>query len=233
MTCLLTGGSGLLGRELLRIDPLIIAPSHAECDVGDFESVRIAVEKYRPSVIIHAAAATQTAYVNAHPEAAIRSNIIGTGNIALIALELGIRLIYLSSDYLYADTPGPHKEDEPLCPNNNYAWTKLGGECAVRLVPDSLIIRTSFGAWPCPYDRAAEDKLTSKQYVTEAAPQILRLARSDLTGIINLGGEPTTVFEYARRSNPDVRPVKLAELGDPIALDSTLDLSRWKSFLKK
>ncbi len=227
---LLTGGSGLLGRHLLALEPSIDAPTRADMNIADLAGVRRALEKTRPATVIHAAAMTISHEVNANPAEAVLVNIGGTANVAAACIERGIRLVYISTDYLYTDTPGPHREDEPLQPANLYAWTKLGGEAAVMLVPGSLIIRTTFGPNPCQYDRAAEDKVTSKQYVEDAAPQILELAKSTVTGVINLGGEPVTMLEYARRTRPDARGVKLADLKEPIPRDSSLDLARWKKF---
>lgn len=228
---LLTGGSGLLGGALQRLDPSIIAPDLDELEMTDPASLRAAIERHTPEIVIHAAALTRIADVRLALAETLRVNIAGTAEIAALAVEKRLRLIYLSSDYVYPDTPGPHREDEPLLPLNEYSWTKLGGECAVRLVPGSLIIRTSFGPPVYPYDVAAEDKLTSKLYVEEAARFILDLVASDETGIINVGGAPTDMLEYARRTRPATRPVRLADLPGPIPRDSTLALDRFRNFL--
>lgn len=223
---LLTGGAGLLGAELQRFEPTLAAPGLDELDLTDPASLRAALERHAPATIIHAAAVTKIAEVRRAPAAALRVNIAGTAELAALAAEKGIRLVYVSSDYVYADTPGPHREDEPLLPLNEYSWTKLGGECAVRLVPGSLVIRTSFGPPIYPHEVAAEDKLTSKFHVAEAARMILALARSDLTGVVNLGGQATDMLEYARRTRPETKAVRLADLPGPIPRDSRLDLGR-------
>jgi dTDP-4-dehydrorhamnose reductase len=226
---LLTGGSGLLGRALLSLAPALPSPPRAELDVADERSVAAALDRYRPQVVLHAAAMTRFDEARKDRAGAVRANIIGTANVAVAALERGLRLVYISTDYVYPGTPGPHREDEPLLPVNEYTWTKLGGECAVRLVPDSLIIRTTFGPRPCPYERAAMDKVTSKLYVDELAPHVLDLARGALTGIVNVGSEPRSLFDYARETRPDVVSVKLSELAESIPVDTSLDLTRWKA----
>ncbi len=228
---LLTGGSGLLGSVLRTLDPSLTAPPRAEMDVAIAASVEAALDRVRPSVVLHAAAFTRNTEIRRDPARALRVNIQGTANVAAACLERGLRMVFVSSDYVYADTPGPHAEEEPLLPLNAYAWTKLGGECAVRLVPDHLIIRTSFGPVPYEYAAAAADKLTSRQAVTDAAGRILRLARSSLIGVINVGDPPRTTLEYARLSRPDVAETTLAALGEPIPRDSTLDLTRWRNWL--
>lgn len=226
---LLTGGSGLLGRALLSLDSSLVAPPHAELDIASPPSVARAFERYAPDVVIHAAAMTSSHEVDAKRAEAIAANIIGTANIAVACLQSGARLVYISTDYLYAGA-GPHTEDEAVKPANHYTWTKLGGECAVMLAPNALIIRGTFSARPSPYERAAEDKITSKLYIDEYAPEVLALAASDLVGVVNVGGPPRSMYDFARESRPDVRPVKLASLNEPIPPDTSLDLARWKNF---
>lgn len=232
MTTLLTGGSGLLGRELLRLDPSIVAPPRDELDVTDEASVARAFARYAPSLVIHAAAFTDDRKVRKDPARAVAVNIEGTARIARAAIEGGARLVYLSTDYVYAGK-GPHKEDEPVAPANPYAVTKLGGECAVRLVPNHLIIRTSFGPPVFPYECAFEDMRTSKDDVDRIAPRILAAARSPATGVLNIGTEPKTMYDYATRRRPGVlprkiRPARRAEVSPDTPADATLDLARWE-----
>lgn len=230
---LLTGGSGLLGSHLTRSAPGWIAPGLEELDLLRPETLSACLDRHRPDTILHAAALTRTGYVNEHPDEAIAVNIAGTAQLAAEAVRRRLRLVYLSSDYVYADTPGPHREDEALHPLNNYAWSKLGGECAVRLVPGSLIIRTTFGPRPFPYGKATEDQLTSRLHVDEIAPLIIELTEGEHTGILNIGGPRRSILDYARQTRPDVRAVRRAEIGDPLPADSSLDLARWHELRKK
>lgn len=229
MTTLLTGGSGLLGRALLALDPSILAPTRAEMDVADAAAVRRAVLAARPALVIHAAAFTSDRAVRTDPAQAVRTNVVGTANVALAAMEAAARLVYVSTDYVYRGDRGMYREDDDLHPFNPYAWTKLGGECAVRLHPNHLIIRTTFGPGTFEYEEAFADKWTSKQPVSIAAPEILAAARSALTGVLHVGGERTTMFDYARRSRPEVRPVRLADRPGSCPPDTSLDLSRWRA----
>lgn len=228
---LMTGGGGLLGRALRALDPAIIAPPRAELDVTDRQSIGAALDRLKPGIVLHAAAFTRNIEIRRDPARAIAVNVAGTAHVAEACRIRGLRLVYVSTDYVYTDTPGPHREDEPLAPLNLYAWTKLGGECAVRLVADHLIIRTSFGPSPYEYEAAAEDKITSRMYVGDAAPRFLALARSALTGIVNVGNPPCTMLEYARRTRPDVRATSIAKLGEPIPRDTSLDVTRWNNWL--
>lgn len=228
---LVTGGSGLLGTALRQLDPSLVCPPHAELDVVDPGAIASALERHRPEIVLHAAAFTRNVAIRHDPARAVRVNIAGTAHIAAACIDRGLRLVYVSSDYVYADTPGPHREDEALHPLNAYAWTKLGGECAARLVPRHLIIRTTFGPVPYEYAAAAADKRTSRMYVNEAAPRILELARSGLEGVVNVGDEAGSMLAYARRTRPDVGATTIAELGEPIPVDTSLDLARWKRWV--
>ena len=70
----------------------------------------------------------------------INLNIIGTCKLVNIASKFKIKIIYLSTSYVYPGNKGNYKEDDPLKPWNNYSWSKLGGECAVQMYKNSLIL---------------------------------------------------------------------------------------------
>ena len=64
------------------------------------------------------------------------------------------RLIFFSSQYVYPGTKGNYKEEDALKPWNNYAWSKLGGECAVQMYKNSLIIRLCMTEKPFVHKKA-------------------------------------------------------------------------------
>jgi hypothetical protein len=63
-------------------------------------------------------------------------------------------LVYISTDYVFAGEKGMYKEQDELLPQNKYAWSKLGGECAVQMLDNYVIIRLSFGPDIFPYKAA-------------------------------------------------------------------------------
>ncbi|MDO8515772.1 MAG: sugar nucleotide-binding protein [bacterium] len=224
---LLTGGSGLLGKEILKLDASIVAPSHAEMDITNAGSVRAAIEKYKPDMVIHAAAATKPPQHEANPEIGLTTNIIGTANIACVCIEQNMRLVYTSTDYVYVGV-GPHKEDEAVLPPYNFGWSKLGGEASVRMVSNSLVLRLSFGPVPFPWDKVYEGQYNSKLYVDEMAPLVLAAAKSSATGIMNLGGPRTTLEAYAKRTRSDIQTIPCPEW---VPKDTSLDLTKMKAVL--
>ena len=230
MRMLLTGGSGLLGSQLQKLSPDMLAPSRAELDITDRYAVSAYVASHNPDIVIHAAAVTNNRHIEDNPTEALEVNIKGTANIALACLQRKTRLVYLSTDYIYKGDKGNYSEKDEIEPVNLYAWTKLGGESSVMAVPDHLIIRTSFGAGQFEYDAAFTDKWTSKDYVDVIAPQVLEAARSPLTGLLNIGSERRSMYEYARIRNPDVKATKIGDSTHKSPADTSLNLDRWTRY---
>lgn len=233
MKILLTGGSGILGKELLKLNKNIIYPPREEMDVYEYDDCLRQINKYKPDVIIHAAAITDNRIVEKNPVSAIYVNIIGTANLAMLCYEYNIRLVYISTDYVYADgSHGNYKETDPLLPFNLYSWTKLGGECSIKAVPNHLIIRTSFGKSPFEYKEAFVDKWTSKDYVEEIAPMIYEASLSPLTGVVNLGTERKTLYSHASETNKDVKGVRIKDTNYNTPSDTSLNLQKWINYKK-
>ena len=130
---LFTGGSGLLGTEFKKNLPDIHYPSKAEFDITNYDQMDRYLGNGNWSMIVHAAAFTSPPRIDQDPLRAIDVNIIGTSNVVKLCVKYGLKLIYLCTDYVFKGDNGNYKEDDPVFPVNKYAWSKLGGECAVRL----------------------------------------------------------------------------------------------------
>lgn len=221
MNIVVTGKSGLLSNQLKSLDPSITCLSKEEYDITDM-SIVDKLHALQPSIIIHAGAVTDSNIVNTNKTHAINTNIIGTAHIANYCIDTNTRLVYISTDYIYEGTKGNYKETDTILPYNNYAWTKLGGECSVQLVPNHVIIRTSFGNPKFPYDAAWDNLIVSKDYVDVIAPKILKVATSDLTGIVNVGTEPKSMFSYASQRNQISKQVL------PKSLNFSLNTDRYE-----
>ena len=231
MQILLTGGSGLLGTELQKLESDFLAPSHEELDITDAAAVAVYIAAHQPDVILHAAAMTSNRDVEANPVVAENVNVHGTANLVKTCDGTRIRFVYLSTDYVYRGDRGNYSETDEVVPFNLYAATKLAGEEAVRLVPNHLIIRTSFGSSEFAYSDAYSDKWSSKEYVDVIAPRILAATRSPLTGVLNMGGERRSMYEYASERNPAVNKIERRHSGHKSPADTSLNLDRWNAFL--
>ena len=226
MKVLMLGGTGLLGSEFKKISDFILAGS--EIDITVENELFSKLNTIKPDIILLAAAKTNSVDIDKNPISAINTNIIGAANVTKYCIKNNIRLVYISTDYVYDSKSDNHQEDEPINPFNFYAWTKLGGECSVRGHKNSLIIRTSFGSTEYPYEYAYDNRYVSKDYVDVIAPMIKDLTLSEETGIINVGTEGKSLFKYAIERNPFVKPMK--QDGGQIF---TMDTMRLKRFYYK
>jgi dTDP-4-dehydrorhamnose reductase len=206
MKIVITGKYGLLSLELQNIDSNLIGLSSKKYDISK-KSIIKKLNKVNPDIVIHSGAITNSITVDQNPSLAINTNIIGTANISNYCIKYNKRIVFISTDYIYSGLKGNYEESDEVLPHNNYAWTKLAGECSVRLVPNHLIIRTSFGPSKFPYHQAWVNQIVSKDYIDIIAPMILKAAKSDTTGILNIGTKPKTMFEYALKRNK-ISPAK-------------------------
>ncbi len=228
---LLSGGSGLLGKALIDLDNSICAPRHSEMDVRDLASIENMLKEKKPDVCIHAAAFTSPPRVDANPQDAVHTNILGTAHMVLACMGAGVRLVYLSTDYVFKGDTGMYSEEDEIYPQNKYAWSKLGGECAVRLYDNSLIIRTSFIGDEFPYEKAFVDQYTSRDSVSVIAKMVLSLAkREDVRGVIHVGTERKAVIDLARRlSKKEVGELHRNEVSFTVPEDTSFDLTKLRS----
>jgi dTDP-4-dehydrorhamnose reductase len=231
---LVTGGSGLLGRELRSRIPGALFPPHAEFDVTDPGRMASFPGLKDIRLVVHAAALTSPPRVDKDPAAAITANVIGTANVVKLCLERGARLVYISTDYVFDGSRGMYTETDPVLPVNAYAWSKLGGECAARLYDKVLIVRTSFGPNEFPYEKAFVDQWTSRLPVREFVDRLLPLLDSDLTGVVHVGGPRRTVFAYATAVSPakKIAELRLSEVPFKAPRDTSLDTTRYQTYLE-
>jgi len=229
MTILISGGEGLLARHLIKANSPheIIAPTHTQMDVINYDEVRHAVNFHKPDIFLHCAAmTTPMGHHDQWRAASINTNIMGTAIPVMVCQYNGgrTRFVYISTDYVYPGIKGPYRESDPLQPINNYARSKLAGEMAAQMLPNSLILRCAFTKRPFQHPRAFTDCIKSYLYVDEIAPIILRLIENGYTGVVNVGGERQSIYKFARKSNPDVGAITRAEVGDWIPADTSMNL---------
>ncbi len=122
MKILLLGGSGLLGTELRKLNEDIICPTSEECDIRFLVMVDSLLAEHEPDIVIHAAAMTDNRQVEKNIDSAVLTNIIGTANVAIACIRRKIRLVYLSTDYVYKGDRGNYKETDEILPFNLYSF---------------------------------------------------------------------------------------------------------------
>ena len=148
---LVTGGSGLLGRQVVSVltsDKIQVhglcysrpGPGLTSLDLTDLAATRQFIRDFKPSHVIHAAAQRFPDKVEADFEAALKINVESSRNLAEACKEVGGRLIYISTDYVFAGDHPPYFPDNKTQPLNKYGETKLAGEEAVLKVDPNFIV---------------------------------------------------------------------------------------------
>jgi dTDP-4-dehydrorhamnose reductase len=162
--------------------------------------------------------------------AAVDSNIIGTCKAVMIASGKGIPIVYVSTDYVFRGDRGNYAEEDDMHPVNKYAWSKLGGECAVRMYDKGLIVRGSFGPVPFPYPKAFVDQWTTRLPVAEFARRLVAIVEHDpqLTGVVHIGDVRRTVYDYANGipKTAPVDPLRRCDVSFAVPRDTSLISTR-------
>jgi dTDP-4-dehydrorhamnose reductase len=148
MRLMIIGADGQLGADLVlqfRDHADLIPLTYEDGDIVDFNVVQSLVTMHRPEVIINTAAYHNVPECELHPVRAFEVNALGARNLALATESKGIRLVHISTDYVFDGSKGsPYTESD--CPNplNVYANTKLSGEYFIRSIcKNYMILRVS------------------------------------------------------------------------------------------
>lgn len=275
MKILITGGSGLLGQYLniflsKENEILTIFNRHignckeynsTQIDVRDYEGLRKVFKSFAPEVVIHTAAISDTIInSNISSKDVYDINVKSTETIANLCKEFNAKMIYTSTDLVYAGYRGSYlKEDAKLIPVSLYAETKLMGELKIQQTFNNYIIlrlALMFGFGlnhsTCHFQFLFEqlsknipvkvfiDQFRSPISLPEAARLITELINKDISKeIINFGGpERVSRYELAERlcdikgfSKILLEKIKLDDVPQlPKVEDVSLNIDKMKSF---
>ena len=231
---IMTGGNGRFAKvfKKLKSSKNIFFPSKKTLNLTNINSIKKYVKKIKPNYLIHCAGLSRPLDIHEkNIEESISRNIIGTCNIVKVCNQEKIKLIYFSTNYVYAGTKGNYSEDDPVLPINNYAISKLGGECAVQMYKNSLILRICMSEKPFIHKKAFNDVETNFMYHEDFAKNLLKLI--DKKGIINVGGRKQIVFNFAKKTNPKVKPVSAKKmLGKKFPLKQSMNINKYLKIIK-
>ena len=154
MRVLITGVKGQLGYDCVRELKErgfndIIAIDKEELDITDKEKVHSFILNCKPDVIMHNAAWTSVDKAEECPELVKQINVDGVKYIAESAEEVGAKMVYISTDYVFPGSGDKFYEvDDKTAPTSVYGQTKLDGEYAAKVCSKLFIVRISwvFGA---------------------------------------------------------------------------------------
>lgn len=229
-----TGGAGRFAKSLKKIVSKynFIYPTKKNFNINSIGSIRKYLKKTKPKSVLHLAGLSRPMkeHVN-NIEKSIKLNIVGTANIVRVCSMLKIKLIYFSTSYVYPGDKGNYKESDALLPWNNYGWSKLGGESAVQMYKNSLILRVCMTEKPFVHKKAFTNVKLNFIFHEEVAKMLNKVL--DKKGIINIGGPVRSVYNFAKIYNPKVIKTK-SKSGNKenFPLNPYMNLSKLKNIIK-
>jgi dTDP-4-dehydrorhamnose reductase len=228
---LVTGGDGRFS-EILKVKNTklnLTFCNKKECDILSLNSINKAIKKIKPKIILHCAGLSRPMDIHEKDiNKSIDLNIIGTANVVKACKINNIKIIYFSTGYVYEGKRGNYSEKDSVKPFNNYGLSKLGGECSVLMYKNSLILRVTMTEKPFTYKKAFTDLKTNFMFHDDLIKLLPKLI--DKKGIINVGGKPQSVYDFAKKHNPKIKKTKsLKSLNLP--LNQTMSLKKLKSII--
>ena len=228
-----TGGTGRFAYELKKIKNKykVLYPRKSVLDILNIKKIKNYLKKQKPKYLIHLAGLSRPMIMHdKFINKSIDLNIIGTANITKVCWEFGIKLIYFSTCYLYPGTKGNYKENDPLLPSNKYAWSKLGGESAVQMYKNSLILRVSMTEKPFVHKKAFYDYTTNFIFHEDVAKFLFKLINKK--GIINLGGKSQTVYNFVKKYNSKIKKISAKKVyGKKYPLNPSMNINKLKKII--
>lgn len=191
MKVLVTGVKGQLGydvvNELTKRGHVAIGTDIEEMDITDKSSVDKVIKENTPDAVIHCAAYTAVDAAEDNADVCRKINAEGTQNIADVCKELDIKMIYISTDYVFdGEGERPWEPDDNRTPLNVYGQTKYEGELAVQNTLDKyFIVRI---AWVFG--------VNGKNFIKTMLN--LGKTRDSLTVVNDQFGSPTYTYDLAR-----------------------------------
>lgn len=226
----ITGGSGRFGSILqkrYKSDKLFY-PNKKELNILSTKSIEKYLKKTKPKILIHLAGLSRPMKI--HDNDIIKSinlNIIGTANIVKICSKLRIKLIYFSTSYVYQGKKGNYKETDPILPFNNYAWSKMGGECSVQMYKNSLILRCCMTEKPFVHKSALVNVKANFIFQDKIADVIFKIINKK--GILNIGGKIQSIYNFAKQHGN----VKKSFLKKGFPKNPSMNIAKFKKIIKK
>lgn len=206
-------GDGLLGTELSKQTGWkVISRSKDGFDITKpeewdkyftevFDGVAIST-KY--NIIINCIANTQTYSID--KKAHWNVNYKGVADLVDYCNEHNIKLVHISTDYVYTNSdPYVSEDDVPIHGNNWYSYTKLLADAYVELRSNNyLLCRETHKPYPFPYEEAWVDQVGNFDYVDVISNIIIDLIENNAEGVYNVGTELKSMYDLAKMTNPDV-----------------------------
>lgn len=237
---LITGASGTLGKELLKLLPSALAPAHNEMPIENREKVQRYLQKQKPiDIVIHLAAMTKILACEQDKNDAWAVNVEGTRNIMELCYEQNrdIYAIYASTPCIFSGDDDCYYEDSIPNPKNFYGLTKLLGEqITSQTMNYALIFRANFvGYRRYPYERAFTDRFGTYLFTHQVAKAIIEVMDERLVGLVHIVGDRKLSMHDLAKICPDSDDVKPMTISDyngigKLTMNMTMDTKRWHKY---
>ena len=199
-------------------------------DITNFRKISEIIKKNRIDIFIHIAALSRPMSIHdTDIDLSITTNIIGTANVVRACKKQNVKLIYFSTNYVYPCTKGNYNEKHPLLPFNNYGWSKLGGECAVQMYKNSLILRLALMSFPFLNEKAIKNAYSSYIWNKDFAKTLPKIL--DETGILNVGGKRKTIYDFVKKFKRKIKSISINKVPN-FPVDSSLNVDKYNKILK-
>jgi dTDP-4-dehydrorhamnose reductase len=226
-----TGGEGRFSKELKKINSKykFIFRNKKQFNILSLKSIEKNLKKFKPDAVLHLAGLSRP--MSLHNKNIIKSidlNIIGTANLVKVCSKKKIKIIFISTSYVYPGIMGNYRESDPLLPWNNYGWSKLGAESSVQMYKNHLIIRACMTERPFVHKFAFSDVKTNFIFHDQFIKIFIKLLK--FKGIINLGGKRQSIYNFAKIYKKNIKRKKTkGEL--PRKMD--MNLSKYKMLVNE
>tara|TARA_A100001035_G_C27724182_1_gene473504 strand:+ start:204 stop:896 length:693 start_codon:yes stop_codon:yes gene_type:complete len=198
-----------------------------ELDILNEDSINKYIKKKNIKILIHLAGLSRPMKIHEKNIAkSINLNIIGTSNVVKACQKNKVKLIYFSTNYVYPCKRGPYSENSSLNPINNYGWSKLGGESAVKMYKNSLILRLCMTEKPFIHKKAFSNVISSFIYHEDFAKNFKKIINQK--GVINVGGKRQSVFSFVSKNNKNIKPI----LSKDKFLDNSINIKKYRKLVK-
>jgi len=228
---IVTGGEGRFARELKKFKSnyKFFFRKKNQLNILSSRSIDSNLKKFKPDAILHLAGLSRPMSLHdKNINLSIDLNVIGTANLVKACNKKKIKIIFLSTSYLYPGRKGNYKEEDPLLPWNNYGWSKLGAESTVQMYKNSLIIRASMTEKPFIHKYAFENVKCNFIFHDEFIKIFLKIIK--LKGVINIGGKSQSIFQFAKKYN---KKVKKKNSKGELPKNMDMSLRKINSLIKK
>ena len=209
----------------------LIFENKKRLNILNLNSIIRFIKLNKPKIILHCAGLSRPMDIHEKDiKKSIDLNIIGTANITKVCEMFNLKLIYFSTGYVYSGNRSNFKETDPVKPFNNYGLSKMGGECAVQMYSNSLILRLIMTEKPFAYNKAYSNLKSNYIFHEEVVKMLPKLINKK--GIINVGGKAQSIFNFARSHNPKVKKI-FAKKNKNFPLNQTMSIAKLNKIINK